>query len=68
MNWKTPLRHVFSVISVVLVGTAPVQAADYLAMSGEQLYMRFCASCHGIEGHGDGRSRNLFQKRFQISL
>jgi mono/diheme cytochrome c family protein len=56
MNWKKPLRHVFSVIAAVLVtvGTAPVHAADYLAMSGEQLYMRFCASCHGIEGHGDG--------------
>jgi len=55
MHWKTPLPHVFLVISaVVTVGTAQVHAADYLAMSGEQLYMRFCASCHGGEGHGDG--------------
>ena len=23
-------------------------------MSGEQLYRRFCASCHGLEGRGDG--------------
>ena len=56
MHWKPPLRPVISVISAVLitVGAAPVQAADYLAMSGEQLYMRFCASCHGSEAHGDG--------------
>jgi mono/diheme cytochrome c family protein len=29
-------------------------AADYAAMSGEDLYRRFCASCHGIAGRGDG--------------
>jgi mono/diheme cytochrome c family protein len=23
-------------------------------MSGEDLYRRFCASCHGVEGRGDG--------------
>lgn len=31
------------------------RAADYVAMSGQQLYSRFCASCHGISGRGDGR-------------
>jgi mono/diheme cytochrome c family protein len=29
-------------------------AADYVAMSGKELYDRFCASCHGVEGRGDG--------------
>ena len=29
-------------------------SADYAAMSGEDLYRRFCASCHGVEGRGDG--------------
>ena len=29
-------------------------AADYTSMSGEQLYRRFCASCHGVQGRGDG--------------
>ena len=45
MSCKKPLRHVSSVIFAALVtlGTAPVNATDYLAMSGEQLYMRFCA-------------------------
>lgn len=30
------------------------RAADYVAMSGQELYSRFCASCHGISGRGDG--------------
>lgn len=41
-----------------LVAAAPLQAApvteplaDY---SGEQLYRRFCASCHGADARGDG--------------
>jgi mono/diheme cytochrome c family protein len=29
-------------------------SADYVAMSGEDLYRRFCASCHGIQCRGDG--------------
>ena len=29
-------------------------AADYAALSGEELYRRFCASCHGVAGRGDG--------------
>ena len=27
---------------------------SYAAMSGEDLYRRFCASCHGVAGRGDG--------------
>lgn len=37
---------------LMLAGTA--QAADYVAMSGKDLYVRFCASCHGTSGQGDG--------------
>ena len=33
-------------------GVAP--AADYVSMSGKQLYERFCAACHGVAGRGDG--------------
>jgi mono/diheme cytochrome c family protein len=29
-------------------------SADYVAMSGKDLYQRFCASCHGVQGRGDG--------------
>jgi mono/diheme cytochrome c family protein len=28
--------------------------ADYLSMGGAELYDRFCASCHGVAGKGDG--------------
>jgi mono/diheme cytochrome c family protein len=44
---------------LLLAATMPLlapssQAADYVAMSGQELYSRFCASCHGISGRGDG--------------
>lgn len=29
-------------------------AADDVASSGKQLYLRYCASCHGESGRGDG--------------
>lgn len=41
-------------IFVALICAQPSWSADYAAMSGEQLYRRFCASCHGLEGRGDG--------------
>jgi mono/diheme cytochrome c family protein len=34
------------------IGSA--QSADYVAMSGKELYERFCAACHGVAGRGDG--------------
>jgi len=59
------LRYVFSAILLVPItlGTLPASAADYLAMSGGQLYQRFCASCHGIEGHGDGPVAQSFASK-----
>jgi mono/diheme cytochrome c family protein len=65
MTSEKPVRHVCSVISTVLVtlGGAPVHAADYLAMSGQQLYERFCASCHGLEGRGDGPVAQTFSSK-----
>lgn len=39
---------------VVSLLAATAQSADYVAMSGQELYSRFCASCHGASGHGDG--------------
>lgn len=46
-------------LGVLLVGTAAftvsafeaVSLADY---SGEEIFATFCASCHGVEGRGDG--------------
>jgi mono/diheme cytochrome c family protein len=40
------------VISFTLMSAA--RADDFTDYSGQELYMRFCASCHGEEGHGDG--------------
>jgi len=40
-------------IAAILVGNAAL-AADLPAMSGQDLYRRFCASCHGVSGRGDG--------------
>ena len=33
---------------------AEALAAEYAAMSGKDLYLRFCAACHGDAGRGDG--------------
>ncbi len=41
-------------IVVALLCVQPAWSADYAAMSGAELYHRFCASCHGPEGRGDG--------------
>ncbi len=35
--------------------------ADFLAMSGAELYGRFCASCHGAKGQGDGPVSKSFK-------
>lgn len=49
------MRHVVTALTVCSIGWMnSCGAADYAAMSGEQLYRRFCASCHGVEGRGDG--------------
>jgi mono/diheme cytochrome c family protein len=47
------------VVSLVIVASAALYgghaaAADYASMSGADLYHRFCASCHGADGRGDG--------------
>lgn len=39
---------------VFSVASGSVSAADYVSMSGKDLYERFCASCHGVTGRGDG--------------
>lgn len=50
------MRRVFVtfllLLSFLLAGPAAAQSfADY---SGRDLFMRFCASCHGVTGAGDG--------------
>jgi mono/diheme cytochrome c family protein len=42
------------VFFVGLLCGAQTPGADYAAMSGPELYRRFCAACHGDAGRGDG--------------
>lgn len=43
------------ILAMSCIGWASsASAADYATMSGEDLFRRFCASCHGVSGHGDG--------------
>jgi mono/diheme cytochrome c family protein len=39
---------------LLLSATVAAEAQDYSSYSGAQLYARFCASCHGPKGYGDG--------------
>lgn len=48
--------------SIVLLGwNVAAHSADYVAMSGKDLYARFCASCHGATGRGDGPVAGSFK-------
>jgi mono/diheme cytochrome c family protein len=49
------MRCAFAILTACCISwVQPAWSADYAAMSGEDLYRRFCASCHGVEGRGDG--------------
>lgn len=41
-------------VLLAIVASGSAMAADYVSMPGQELYKRFCASCHGAEAHGDG--------------
>ena len=50
-------RRLFGLLSVVVLGIAfstGATAQTFDEYSGEETYFRFCASCHGEDGHGDG--------------
>jgi mono/diheme cytochrome c family protein len=44
----------------LLMSCGSAYSADYVAMSGKDLYARFCASCHGVTGRGDGPAAASF--------
>jgi mono/diheme cytochrome c family protein len=46
-EWIIPEKHVYTV--------NPTMEADFL-MLGKDLYTKYCKSCHGDEGYGDGNS------------
>lgn len=47
------MRTALFILLLVACSNATL-AADYVGMSGKELYTRFCASCHGETGRGDG--------------
>jgi hypothetical protein len=47
-------RLLLAVLLVAPWGLIQADPADYRAYDGAALYMRFCASCHGRTGLGDG--------------
>jgi mono/diheme cytochrome c family protein len=48
------MQRAFLSCGLLLLCAAPALPADYVQMSGKDLYSRFCAACHGAEGRGDG--------------
>ena len=53
-----PYTVFMSLIALLLLALVPVQtqvpASPESAASGGKLYSRYCATCHGKEGKGDG--------------
>ena len=48
------MRHyLLACLALCLISRTSL-GADYTAYSGEKLFQRFCAACHGIAGKGDG--------------
>jgi mono/diheme cytochrome c family protein len=43
-----------AIIAALPLLASNARSADYVALSGQELYVRFCASCHGATGRGDG--------------
>ncbi|HKE96535.1 MAG TPA: cytochrome c [Povalibacter sp.] len=39
---------------LLVMVTAGSAADDSATLSGKQLYVQFCAACHGVQGRGDG--------------
>lgn len=56
------MRMTLLLSSLLLVASvSEARAAEYVAMSGKELYVRFCASCHGVTGTGDGPVAGSFK-------
>jgi mono/diheme cytochrome c family protein len=47
-------QPVFLLLVISITFMSDARPDDFTDYSGQELYMRFCASCHGEEGHGDG--------------
>ena len=47
------MRTLFAVVVISLM-SLPAAAQGFSDYNGRELFMRFCASCHGADGTGDG--------------
>ena len=56
------------VLLVAWMASLPLQAADFSGYSGEDLYKRFCAACHGPRGEGDGSVAAYFIRSYIYKL
>jgi mono/diheme cytochrome c family protein len=54
--WRGPL-----IAAALLAVAGSAIAQDFSRYSGADLYKRFCASCHGIDGRGDGPVAGTFK-------
>jgi len=54
-------RTIFILLGTVLASTSLAAPKDN--SSGAQLYARYCASCHGLVGEGDGPAASIMQIR-----
>ena len=48
------MRKAALIALLLVIPYGSAWSADYVTLSGKDLYQRFCASCHGLEGGGDG--------------
>lgn len=48
-------------LAMLAMGTSAAIAEDLSGYTGQQLYRRFCASCHGSSGEGDGPVAPFFK-------
>jgi len=63
LRWLVPL----TIASLALVATAQQKKAPetdpYLVVDGAQLYKTYCASCHGVDGKGDGPAAEVLRRK-----
>ncbi len=48
------MKSIFPTLLLLLSAPPSLHAADFTTYSGEQLFQRLCASCHGSGAQGDG--------------
>ena len=52
---------VASALILLLLTSISARAQDLSSYTGAELYKRFCASCHGDQGRGDGPAAKSFK-------